>query len=350
MPSTIRLPAARIIAGHQYELTRLIAAGGMGAVYEAKLHGVEGFEKLVAIKTIIGDFSSDEEFVRLFIGEAKLVADLVHENIVQVYALGRHENMLYIAMEYVDGINLEHYIEEHIRQGWELPVELGAFIASRVCRGLEYAHSKTGRDGQPLGIVHRDISPKNIMITYEGVVKITDFGIAKARRLMEQNEGEVLMGKIEYMSPEQVNYEFTDGRSDLFSLGIVTYEILTGHQLFNHENANQVMSNVRSGEIHSPRSFRPEIPEDLAEILLTGLQRDLDKRYPTAGRMGYALERYMYHNRMGPTNVTLGEYMRSRFGVQRGINREWVPQSDSDQLVKARASTSYRDTDSGRKA
>lgn len=296
-----------------YYMSRLLAEGGMGAVYEAQQFGAEGFQKTVAIKTILESFSTNPEFVRLFIGEAKLVADLVHENIVQVYHLGKTGNIYYIALEFVEGINMEHFIDYHIDRGIELPIELGAFIISRVCRGLEYAHNKRGRDGQHLNIVHRDVSPKNIMLNFEGVVKLTDFGIAKARQLMEQEEGEVLMGKVEYMSPEQARYEATDRRSDIFSLGIVMYELLTGHHIFETDDIYQTLDNVKDKPIDPPKKVRPELPDMVCEILMKALDRDVSKRYQTAGEMGVALEYYMYHNRYGPTNVTLGNYLKHHF-------------------------------------
>jgi eukaryotic-like serine/threonine-protein kinase len=148
-------------AAHEYQITRLIAHGGMGSVYEARQSGAAGFAKTVAIKTIRRQLAADTEFTRLFIAEAKLVADLVHENIVQVYSLNLSEEGYFIVLEYVEGINLEQFLRAHLSSGWPLPVELGAFIASRVCRGLEYAHRRRGPDGRELGIVHRDISPKN---------------------------------------------------------------------------------------------------------------------------------------------------------------------------------------------
>jgi serine/threonine-protein kinase len=302
-----------IVESKNYKMIRRLAEGGMGAVYEAHQFGAEGFQKTVAIKTILESFSNNPEFVRLFIGEAKLVADLVHQNIVQVYHLGKTGNIYYIALEFVEGINLEQFIDHHLASGLTLPIELGAFIISRVCRGLEYAHNKKGRDGQLLGIVHRDVSPKNIMITDEGEVKLTDFGIAKARQLMEQEEGEVLMGKVEYMSPEQARYEATDHRSDLFALGIVMYELLTGHHIFETEDIYQTLENVKSAPIPDPKSIRPELPDSLCAIVMKALDRDLDKRYQTAGEMGVALEYYMYHKGYGPTIVTLGNYVKQHF-------------------------------------
>jgi len=300
-----------------YRIIRKLAEGGMGAVYEAKLQGAEGFEKTVAIKSILENYTGNPEFVRLFIGEAKLVADLVHENIVQVYQLGRTAQMYYIALEFVEGINLEQFIEYHYPpDGGEkkvLDVDLGAFIISRVCRGLEYAHNKRGRDGVLLGIVHRDVSPKNIMLNREGILKLTDFGIAKARTVMEQEEGEVLMGKVEYMSPEQALYQETDRRSDLFSMGIVAFELLTGQHIFETDDIYETLNNVKKKRIPDIREIRPDVPEDLAKILAKALERDLTKRFQTAGEMGYALEYYMYHNRFGPTNVTMGNYLKKHF-------------------------------------
>jgi serine/threonine-protein kinase len=325
----------------RYRLVHKIAEGGMGAVYEAIQYGVEGFDKRVAIKTILESFTNNFEFVRMFIGEAKLVADLVHENIVQVYQLGRSKKSYYIAMEYVDGVNLEKYLDHHFDVKKELPTELGAFVVSRICRGLEHAHNKLGRDGEPLNIVHRDISPKNVMMNFEGVVKLTDFGIAKARQLMQQKEGEVLMGKVEYMSPEQARFGETDRRSDLFSLGIVLYEILTGHHIFAVEDIYETLENVKHKEIPDPRGFRPEIPEDLTKIVMKALERDVFKRYQTAGEMGYDLEYYMYHDRFGPTNVSLSLYLRDLFGVDASGKPRG---SDSaGEVVQRRAETLYRD-------
>lgn len=297
----------------RYALVKKLAEGGMGAVYEAKQFGSEGFEKVVAIKTILESYSNNYDFVRLFIGEAKLVANLVHENIVQVYRLGKSNNIFYISMEYVEGINMEEFLFYHKNKTQPVPMDLGAFLISRVCRGLEYAHNKKDRDGNNLGVVHRDISPKNIMINYEGVVKLTNFGIAKAKQVMEQDEGEVLMGKVEYMSPEQANYGLTDRRSDLFSLGIVMFELLTGHHIFESEDIYETLDNVKFAPIPDIKSHRPDIPDDLAKIVHKALERDLNKRYQTAGEMGYDLEYYMYHDRFGPTNVVLGNYMREHF-------------------------------------
>lgn len=297
-----------------FVLRKRIADGGMGSVYEASLRGSQGFEKIITIKTIKEQFTGDKDFVDLFIGEAKLVADLVHQNIVQIYKLGKIGKQYYIGMEYVLGINLQEFMNRHLETSKRIPIDLAAFIISRVCRGLEYAHRKRDRNGQLLGVVHRDISPKNLMISSEGEVKITDFGIAKARNLMNDQEGSVLMGKAQYMSPEQARYEQTDQRSDIFSLGIVMYELLTGESAFGcTEETTVILQNVVHRPIRPPRELNPDIPEALEKILLKALHRDLKDRYQDAGRMGYDLEYFMYHKGYGPTIVTLEKYMRQLF-------------------------------------
>jgi serine/threonine-protein kinase len=299
---------------NEYHFVREIARGGMGVVYEAKRMGAEGFAKTMAIKTILGDFTTNHEFIDMFIGEAKLVADLVHENIVQIYDLGFDGEMYYIALEYINGYNLEQFINAHIQNGKAIPVELVSFIISRVCRALEYAHNKRDPQGQLLGIVHRDVSPRNIMMTKEGVVKLTDFGIAKAARIMSNREGEILMGKIEYMSPEQADYKETDRRSDIFSIGVVFFELLAGKPLFEKsQNTFVALQNVAEKPIPDIRTIKPGIPEPLINVLNKALQRDLDKRYQSAGEMCHDLEYFMYHDRFGPTNPTLALYLADLF-------------------------------------
>jgi len=308
-------PIGRIVDKNVFVIEREIATGGMGSVYEALLYGVEGFQKTVAIKTIRKDFVSDKDFLEMFIGEAKLVADLVHQNIVQIYQLGKMGDRYYIAMEYVNGINLHKFMAKHKELGIKTPIDLGTFIISRICRGLEYAHSKCDKYGNLLNVVHRDISPKNIIISSEGEVKITDFGIAKARNLMKDREGEILLGKIQYMSPEQAQFKTTDKRSDLFSLGIVAYELLTGVNIFatDVEDTTKALENVITKNIPNPSKLNRDIPEALSNIIMKALERDITKRYQDASAMGYDLEYFMYHKGYGPTIVTLEKYLRKLF-------------------------------------
>src|SRR5260221_10665296 len=184
----------------RYDIVRKIFEGGMGIVYEAEQHGARNFVKRVAIKVVRQSYATNKQFIDNFIGEAKLVADLIHTNIVQTYQLGEAKGVFYIAMELIRGVNLEQFSEQLTEKQRLLPVDIAVFIASRVVRGLAYAHAKTDRDGKPLGIVHRDVSFKNIMIAFEGDVKLTDFGIAKARGFLEDNEGEVVAGRGRYYS------------------------------------------------------------------------------------------------------------------------------------------------------
>ncbi len=302
-----------IVDRYRFRLVRKIAEGGMGAVYEAIQHGAEGFEKIVSIKTVIEDLSSNPEFVQMFIGEAKLVADLVHQNIVQVYQLGKIGTRYYIAMEYVHGVNLEEFLERHYELGRRVPVELVAFIVSRASLGLDYAHSKTDMHGKPLGVVHRDISPRNIMIDTQGVVKITDFGIAKAREVMAAREGEVLLGKAQYMSPEQAQLQATDLRSDLFSLGIVMYELFAGRNIFADENTRTTIANITQHPVPPVRTYNPDVPEELERILRKALERDIERRYQSGNDFAYDLQYYMYKDRFGPTYQTLEAYLKEIF-------------------------------------
>src|SRR5438067_6596061 len=204
----------------------------MGVVYEAEQLGARGFVKRIAIKVIRQNYANQKQFIDNFIGEAKLVADLIHTNIVQTYHLGETRGIYFIAMELIRGVNLEQFAQQLTDKRRILPRELAVFIVSRIARGLAYAHAKTDKDNKPLGIVHRDVSFKNIMIAFEGDVKLTDFGIAKARGFLADNEGEVVAGKADYMSPEQANFQVTDKRSDLFTAGVVLAHLLLGRNIF----------------------------------------------------------------------------------------------------------------------
>lgn len=293
-----------------YELTRKIAEGGMGLVYEAVQRGAGNFRKIVAVKLIREEYSTIAEFQKNFIGEARLVADLIHTNIVQTYHLGQVGGQYFMVMEFVRGIHLEHFLERHRTLKIPVPVDLAAFIISRVARGLAYAHQKRDSEGRHLNIVHRDIGPKNVLIAYEGDVKLTDFGIAKALDLMYNEEGKVIAGKDEYLSPEQASYAVTDARADLFPLGIVLTELLLGRNLFRSADRLESRRNILTMPIPKFGTLRPEIDERLEAIIQKALQRDRDKRYQSAAQMLTDLEVYLYSDRYGPTNEKLGVYLR----------------------------------------
>lgn len=303
-----------------YYLKRKIASGGMGSIYEAEQLGAEGFIKKVAIKTILPVYAQKESFVSSFIGEAKLVANLVHQNIVQIHHLGRHKDGYYIAMEYIDGINLSEFINYHKKLRVHAPIDIATFIASRICRGLEYAHNKLDEAGNPLNLVHRDVSPNNIMITKEGEVKLTDFGVAKAAQFMEEDD-EYLVGSVEYMSPEQADCGKVDHRSDLFSLGLVYYELLTGVRVFacKHNDIEKALELLKKAHIPDAKHYRSDIHDEINAILKKCLEKDPEKRYKDAGELSYDLEHSMYSKGYGPTIVKLAGYIdqiKTRYNQQ----------------------------------
>jgi len=298
-----------------YEMIRKLAEGGMGVVYEAVQLGAGNFKKVVAVKLIREEFSAIEEFQKNFIGEARLVADLIHTNIVQTYHLGQIGGQYFMVMEFVRGMNLEVFIEKHRALGRKIPVELAAFIISRIARGLAYAHQKCDREGRHLNIVHRDIGPKNVLLAYEGDVKLTDFGIAKALDLMYNEEGKVIAGKDEYLSPEQANYAVTDARADLFPLGIVLTELLLGKNLFRSLDRTQSRRNILTMAIPKFSTMRDDIEPRLEAIIQKALLRDRDQRYQSAFEMLTDLEMYLYSDRYGPTNEKLGVYIKELFGI-----------------------------------
>jgi serine/threonine-protein kinase len=298
----------------RYEIVRKIFEGGMGIVYEAEQHGAREFVKRIAIKVVRQNYADQKQFIENFIGEAKLVADLIHTNIVQTYHLGETRGIYFIAMELIRGANLEQFSQQLADKRRVLPKELAVFIVSRVARGLAYAHAKTDKDGRPLGIVHRDVSFKNIMIAFEGDVKLTDFGIAKARGFLVDNEGEVVAGKADYMSPEQANFQITDQRSDLFSAGVVLAHLLLGKNIFKGAAPEESRQRMMHMPIPDFRTLDNRVDDRLNEIVQRALARDLSKRYPTGEELLYDLEHYMYHGGYGPTNETLGKYIRDLFG------------------------------------
>lgn len=298
----------------RYQIVRQLYEGGMGIVYEAEQLGAHGFVKRVAIKVIRQNYANQKQFIDNFIGEAKLVADLIHTNIVQTYHLGETQGVYFIAMELIRGANLEQFSQQLVDKKRTLPKELAVFIVSRVARGLAYAHAKTDKDGNALGIVHRDVSFKNIMIAFEGDVKLTDFGIAKARGFLIDNEGEVVAGKADYMSPEQANFQITDKRSDLYSAGVVLAHLLLGRNIFKGPTAEESRQRMIRMPIPDFRTLDPKIDDRLNAILQHALARELDKRYPHGEELLYDLEHYIYHSGYGPTNETMGKFMRELFG------------------------------------
>ena len=305
-------------------VVRAIASGGMGTVSEAIQFGAGGFEKRVAIKEILPNSANKPGFEEMFVDEAKLVANLVHENIVQIYQLNRCSAGLYIVMELVNGLSLSDFIHEHQQehsQQKKIPTELAVFIVSRIARGLAYAHSRCDASGQPLNIVHRDVCPRNILITTEGLPKLGDFGIANASN-MESGDGG-FFGKLAYVAPEQAAAENVDFRSDVFSLGIVLFELLT-LQPCRSKWINDPFKAAFNGLIDWD-ALPADIDERLLGILKTMLAADVEKRYQSTDELAHDLEYFIYGTGYGPTVVTLEKYMRNVIPSLYSVNSNSAP-------------------------
>jgi serine/threonine protein kinase len=275
-----------------FQLVNKIAEGGMATVYEAQQLGPSGFSKRIALKVIHPHYAQRPEFLQLFIDEAKLSANLLHGNIVQIYQLGEVAGDFFIAMEFIPGPTLRSIIERHREVGRAMPQTLAAYIASRVCRALDFAHNFVGPDGHRLDIVHRDVSPGNVMATWDGHIKLADFGIAKARTSVDPASEGIRIGKKHYMSPEQLTGLEVDGRSDVFSLALVLYELLALEPLFREDVTSLALSEVAIEPLPELRNLVTNLDEDLERIIMAALDRDPDGR-PTAAELGQALDQWV---------------------------------------------------------
>ena len=279
----------------------------MAEVFKAKAFGVEGFEKIVAIKRILPTMSEDDEFIKMFVDEARITVQLHHENIVQVHELGRESGQYYIAMEYVSGRDMRQVLDAMKKRGLTIPVSTAAYIASSVAEGLDYAHHKADANGNNLNLIHRDVSPQNILVSYDGAVKITDFGIAKAEDRASKTQAGVLKGKFAYMSPEQVRGQTIDGRSDIFAVGILLYEMVTGERLFLGESDFSTLDKVRKAEVRPPSELNADLPPALEAIILKALAREPGDRYLRGAELAEALEQFLIED----TTIFSAKRMRS---------------------------------------
>lgn len=287
------------MSSQRYHPLYKLDAGGMAEVYVAEAESMAGFKKKVAIKRILPGLIKDQRFVRMFLDEARLSLRLAHANIVSVFDIGESESTYFIVMDFIHGTNLKTLIEYAGKRGEPMPVSLTVFIINEVLKGLSYAHrlpdSETGR---PLGIIHRDISPPNILISWNGEVKLTDFGLAKATTQLESTDPGVVKGKYSYLSPEAARAEEIDARADLFAAGILAFEMLTGRRLFRGKNDYQTIALVRAAEVPSIRSYNPQVPEDLEAILMKALHKDISQRFQTADDFADALIGFLFQHRM----------------------------------------------------
>ena len=297
----------------KYELLERLAIGGMAEIFKAKSSGLGGFEKLLAIKRLHPRYSEDDDFVRMLVDEAKIAVELNHQNICQIFDLGRCNDQVYIAMEYLDGRDLYQLLKRQAELGRLMPIEVAVFIATEICTGLDYAHRKKTSSGADLNIIHRDISPQNIIVTWEGEVKIVDFGIAKASLRAIETASGVIKGKFYYMSPEQARGDSVDARTDIFSMGIVLYELLTGTVMYGGDNDVTLLSRVRRADISPPTMIRDDIPLELERIVMKALARDRSRRYQSAHQMRMALTSFLYSLGKPFSRVQLGAFARDLF-------------------------------------
>jgi len=299
----------------KYLLLEMIATGGVAQLFLGKITGAEGFEKPVAIKMILPHLSGEKELVTAFIDEAKLAALLSHPNIVQIYDFGLMENSYFIAMEYLFGKDLRHILQRAKEKEMPLSLEQALYITSRICSGLDYAHKMADFQGKPLQIIHRDISPQNILITYQGEVKIVDFGIAKAASQSTVTTDGAIKGKVAYMSPEQASGDKIDHRSDIFSAGILLYEMLTRKRMFTGDTL-EILDKVRKGEFEPAETAAKDLPPKLCAILGKALAKNLEERYQTCGEMQTEIEECMFELSMRPSPRGLGDTMKTLFGKE----------------------------------
>ncbi|HET6582153.1 MAG TPA: serine/threonine-protein kinase [Nannocystaceae bacterium] len=304
----------------KYRPFRRLAVGGMAEIFLAYARSLAGFEKLVVLKRVLPQYAESHEFMQMFLDEARLAATLDHPNIVHVYDIGEHNGSWFFAMEYVHGQSLLKLMRQITATRRWLPIEQALAIIIGTCSGMQYAHEKIGLDGIPLGIVHRDVSPPNVLISYDGAVKVADFGIAKAGAAHTNTAVGTLKGKIPYMSPEQCRSEPLDRRSDVFSIGILLYELTVGRRLFQAESEMGIIHKVVSGVIPRPSALLRGYPEELERIVLRALQSDANQRYPTARALQMDLEEFAREYKLSISTAKLANFMEETFDKE---TRRW---------------------------
>jgi eukaryotic-like serine/threonine-protein kinase len=319
----------------KFELLRSLAVGGMAEVFLARQTGVQGFEKMLVIKKILPHLANQDRFVQMFLDEARLAARFNHPNVVQIYDLGQDRDVFYIAMEYIHGEDIKSVVRRCAKRKQRLPLEHIVKIFSGVLDGLHYAHNQTDLDGQAKGIVHRDVSPHNILVSFQGGVKLVDFGIAKARSEISTTIPGRVKGKHAYMSPEQCQGFELDLRSDIFSAGVVMYELLTWTRLFKRKTDLDTLKAVVSGEIRRPSSICPEIDEDLEAIIFKALARDREQRYQTAQEMQMALEDYLLTKGLKSNSVLVSRFMEELFADKLEARTKALEQAKAKNLEGA---------------
>jgi len=304
----------------RYELLQRLSVGGMAEIFLARLVGVGGFDKRVIVKRVLPHLATDKSFIRMFLAEARLTANLQHPNVAQIFEIDSYDGVLFIVMEYVPGHDLGAIVRAQ-KPGAPLPLNIALAIGMNAARGLDHAHNHRDERGQPLSIVHRDVSPSNILVSEGGAVKVIDFGIARAANRGTVTQQGVLRGKVPYMSPEQIRGDALDRRSDVFSLGTVLYEMSVGRRPFVSDDDFVLARQIPRAEIPKPSLYAPDIPERLEEIVLRALQRDLQHRFQTAAALAQQLESLARDMSLDVSSEALVAFMVNQFpqGPARGV-------------------------------
>ncbi len=305
----------------KYLLLKRLAVGGMAELYLAKDPATDA---LVVIKRILPYLAQETEFVRMFLDEARIAAQLHHPHIIQMHELGHLEGSIFIAMEFVEGVDLRKILQQEQKRTSVVPTDVAAWLTARLCEGLHYAHNKGGGDGRPLGIIHRDISPQNLMVGYRGEVKLVDFGIAKATSFMERSKPGVIKGKFLYLSPEQLSQDRIDHRADLFAVGTMLYEVTTGKSPFYKPTTEAVIYAIRAEDPPPPHLTTNGYPAELSRIIMRCLLKDRSRRYQQAGEVHADLEAWM--RKESPTTMnTVVDYVDKLFGDQEERTSIFIP-------------------------
>ena len=330
----------------RYRIRGLLGEGGMGRLYVAEQTGIEGFAKIVALKRILPHLADSAQFRELFLNEARVAARLEHPNIVATYELGEVDGIYFTAMEYLPGEDLSAILSR-CEPGKAMPIEVAAALAQQSANGLHYAHELRDGTGRPSGLVHRDVNPSNIFVTYYGTVKLLDFGVVKATMSKGKTSPGVFKGKYAYCAPEQIRGEPIDLRTDVFSLGIVLWECLTGQRLFEGATDASIIDAVRTHTIVAPSRIRREVPQELDDIAMRALMRDRKSRYQSANEMSEALDRFLTHQPHRPTGKGIGHWLEALFGPERSALKKAIAQgSEVEQaLGKLQASDREREAE-----
>ena len=304
----------------RYRITERVAAGGMAEVFRGVAESMQGFRKNIAIKRILPNLTKNKKFVAMFLDEARLSLSLQHANIVQVFDIGHSEDTYFIVMEYVDGIDLKALTEWRRRIGRRIPIAHTLYIVMEICKGLSYAHEMLSPEtGRPLGIVHRDISPPNVLISKQGEVKVVDFGLAKATSQIETTDPGVVKGKMSYLSPEAARGEEVDSRADIFAVGILLYEMLTGKRLFYGETDYQTVELVRNAKIPPLRPQNPQVEPELEDVVRKALARRAEDRYVSTTDLQDALAHYSYSRGLKVISRDIAELVRQCLDENRPV-------------------------------